>query len=246
MKSLWETSLNIRAFDVDANNKLKVSTIFDYFQDAASSHAENLKIGYTDLIPKGFFWVLAWVKFEFNDYPKFMDEIKIQTWGKKQYKLYSMRDFLMLDKNDNVLCKATTGWLLLDEKTLRPKMMPQLFPDVIFLEEKSALEDLPQKFLNIPQSKKIFSKEIKYSDIDLNKHANNAKYVELIQDCYDQAFHNANQMKSLTISFLSEAKYGDTVEVSKNNQTDKEETHFIEAKNLNTEKAVFQAMTEWK
>ena len=87
---------------------------------------------------------------------------------------------------------------------------------------------------------------MKYSDIDLNKHANNAKYVELIQDCYDQEFHNSHQMKSLTISFLSEAKYGNTVEVSKNSQPNSDETHFIKAENLNAEKIVFQAMTEWK
>ncbi len=180
MKSLWETSLNIRAFDVDANNSLKVSAIFDYFQDTAANHAENLKVGYTDLIPKGLFWVLSWAKFEFIDYPKFMDEINIQTWGKKQYKLYSMRDFLMLDKGDNVLCKASTAWLLLDAKSLRPKIMPQLFPDVVFIEEKSSLDDLPEKFPEFPQTEKIYTKEIKYSDIDLNKHANNAKYLELL------------------------------------------------------------------
>ncbi len=245
MKALWETSCKIRAFDVDSNNRLKVSTIFDYFQNAASNHADNLKVGYDDLIPKGFLWVLSWAKFEFIKYPKFKDEVKIYTWGKKQYKLYSMRDFILFNNNDQIICKGTTGWLLLDAKTMRPKILTQLFPDVMLLEEKAAMDDLPQKFPNLPQTEKIFSKEIKYSDIDLNKHANNAKYVELIQDCYDQEFHNSHQMKSLTISFLSEAKYGDTVEVSKNIQTDKEETYFIEAKNLNTEKAVFQAITEW-
>jgi acyl-ACP thioesterase len=245
MKALWETSCKIRAFDVDSNNRLKVSTIFDYFQNAASNHADNLKIGYDDLIPKGFLWVLSWAKFEFIKYPQFKDEVKIYTWGKKQYKLYSMRDFILFNNNDQIICKGTTGWLLLDAKTMRPKILTQLFPDVMLLEEKTAMDDLPQKFPNLPQTEKIFSKEIKYSDIDLNKHANNAKYVELIQDCYDQEFHNSHQMKSLTISFLSEAKYGDTVEVSKNIQTDKEETYFIEAKNLNTEKAVFQAITEW-
>jgi acyl-ACP thioesterase len=242
MISLWETTLKIRAFDVDANNRLKISTIFDYFQDAASNHADNLKVGYDDLIPKGLFWVLSWAKFEFGDYPHFKDEVKVQTWGKKQHKLYSVRDFLMLDMNDKVLCKATTAWLLLEAKTLRPKIMLQLFPEVILFQEKSAMDELPQKFQSMPQTEKIFSKEIKYSDIDLNKHANNAKYVELLLDCYDQEFHNSHQMKSLTISFLSEAKFGDTIEFSKSIQA---ETHFIKTKNLNTDKVVFQAIAEW-
>lgn len=242
MKSLWETTLKIRAFDVDANNRLKVSTIFDYFQDAASNHAEELKVGYTDLIPKGYFWVLSWIKLEIIGYPKFMEEVKIETWGKKQHKLYSIRDFLMMDKYENVFCKATTAWLFLDAKSLRPKIMPQLFPDVIFLEEKSAVDELPQKFQNITQTEKIFSKKITYSDIDLNKHVNNAKYVEFLNDCYDDKFHSLHQLKTLTTSFISESKFGDTLQISKEIHRD---THFIEATNLSTEKVVFQAMVHW-
>lgn len=246
MIPLWEATLKIRAFDVDVANRLKVSTIFDYYQDAASLHADNLKVGYDDLIPKGFFWVLSWAKFEFNNFPKFKDEVKLQTWGKKQFKLYSLRDFILYSFDDQVLCKGTTAWLLLDAKTLRPKILTQLFPDVMMLEEKNALTDLPQKFTSTPKTEIVYSKQIKYSDIDLNKHANNAKYVELIQDCYDQEFHSLHQMKSLTISFLSESKFGDTIEISKDILKDKPVFHFIEAKNLDTGKVVFQASPEWK
>jgi acyl-ACP thioesterase len=246
MKPIWETSFNIRAFDVDVNNRLKVSAIFDYFQDAASLHADNLKVGYDDLIPKGYFWVLSWAKIEFSNYPKFKDEVKIQTWGKKQFKLYSLRDFILYSSDENIMCKGTTAWLLLDAKTLRPKVLTQLFPDVLMLPDKSALEDLPEKFPILPQTEIIFSKEIKYSDIDLNKHANNAKYVELIQDCYNQEFHNSNQLKSLTISFLSEAKYGQNLEILKSIDTLENEYDYIETKNIDTNKDVFKAILDWK
>ena len=227
MKPIWETSIKVRAFDVDANNRLKVSTIFDYFQDSASLHADDLKVGYDELIPKGFFWVMSWAKCYFHNYPGFKDEVIVQTWGKKQHKLYSMRDFLMLNKDDEVLCNATTAWLFLDAKSLRPKIMPQLFPDVIFLEEKSAVDELPEKFKDIPQTESVYSKELKYSDIDLNKHTNNAKYVELLLDSYDEEFHNSHQMKSLTISFMSETKYADTIEIFKSNNAESVDSHFI-------------------
>ncbi|UCH65951.1 MAG: hypothetical protein JSW63_02110 [Ignavibacterium sp.] len=246
MKPFWETSQQVRAFDVDANNRLKVSSIFDYFQDAASLHADNLKVGYDEMIPMGYFWVMSWAKFEFNSYPKFKDEVKVQTWGKKQHKLYSVRDFLMLDDDENVLCKATTAWLFLDAKSLRPKIMPQLFPDVIFLKDKSAIDDLPEKFKYNPNTELVYSKELKYSDIDLNKHTNNAKYVEMLLDCYNNEFHNSHRMKSLTISFLSETKFGDTIELSASDQTEANNSHFVEGKNLKTGKTVFQAKIIWK
>ncbi len=242
MKQLWQTSFKIRAFDVDASNRLKVTTVFDYFQDAAANHAEALNIGYSRLFKRGYFWVLYWAKFEFLNYPEVMDEIKIQTWGKKQHKLYSIRDFLMMDKNHNILCKATTAWLFLDSSSLRPKIMPEIYPEVKFFEEKSAIDELPKKFQNKQFGKKIFSKEIKYSDIDLNKHANNAKYIELLSDCYDDKFHSTHQIRSLTTSFLSQAKFGDIVQVFKEMQS---ENHFVQVKNLSTDKIVFQALAEW-
>jgi medium-chain acyl-[acyl-carrier-protein] hydrolase len=245
MKSIWETSLNIRAFDVDTNNRLKINSIFDYFQDAASNHADELKVGYDDLIPRGLFWILSWAKFEFNSYPKFKDEIKIQTWGKKQNKLYSMRDVIFYNCDEDIICKGTTAWLLLDAKTMRPKILTSLFPEVKLLEDKSAMDDLPEKLVNDQKAKKIFSKKMKYSDIDLNKHVNNAKYVEQFLDCYEQEFHNINQIKSLTISFLSETKYGDTIEVLKNSIESEEKKHFVEAKNLTTGKDVFRSIVEW-
>jgi medium-chain acyl-[acyl-carrier-protein] hydrolase len=243
MEHLWESLFKVKAFDVDSNNRIKVSTVFDYFQDAASNHAEQLKFGYDDLLPKNLFWVLSWAKIEFTQFPKFMDEVKVQTWGKMQYKLYSMRDFLLLNKEDEIICRATTGWLLLDLKTLRPKILDQEFPDVVHWYEKAALFDMPGKFPVIAERSKVYTKKINYSDIDLNQHVNNAKYIELLLDCYDFDFHKGHRMKSLTISFMSESKYGEKIELGKGIQNDN--TDFIEATNLKTQKVVFKSLVNW-
>jgi len=245
MSSIWETSVKIRAFDIDSSDRLKVGTIFDYFQDAASYDAERLNFGYKDFVPIGLLWVLSWMKIECIKYPKFMDEVKVQTWGKKQYKLYSMRDYLMINSNKEIICKGTSGWLLLDAKTLRPKILTELFPDLRMLDSKDALTDLPQKIKSSKQLEVIYSSQIRYSDIDLNQHTNNAKYIEQILDCYEENFHKNNSLKSLTISFNSETKYGDQLDLYRESDTKDSSTHYIEAKNRNSGRSVFQALVEW-
>lgn len=55
MNPIWENSIKITAFDIDANNRLRINRIFDYFQDAASNDAERLNFGYNDFVPKGLF-----------------------------------------------------------------------------------------------------------------------------------------------------------------------------------------------
>ena len=246
MNPIWETTTKIRAFDVDANGRLKVNTILDYFQDAASNDAERSGFGYSDFVPMGLTWVLSWAKFEFIDYPKFMDEVKIQSWGKKQFKLYSIRDYLLKNSKEEIICKGTSAWLLLDSKSLRPKILTQLYPEIKMHESQDALNDLPNKIISEIKTEFIYSTQIRYSDIDLNQHANNAKYIELMLDCFNQEFHKEHTIKSLTVSFNFESKFGDEIQLNKGTESGTFLTHYIEAKNLNSDKIVFQALLEWK
>jgi medium-chain acyl-[acyl-carrier-protein] hydrolase len=246
MNPIWETTTKVRAFDVDANGRLKVNTVLDYFQDAASNDAERLNFGYNEFVPKGLYWVLSWAKFEFLVYPAFRDEIKIQTWGKKQFKLYSMRDYLILNSKEEIICRGTSAWLLLDSKSLRPKILTQLFPEIIMYESKEALTDLPQKIVPFSQTEIIYTTQVRYSDIDLNQHANNAKYVELMLDCFDQGFFEQHVIESLTVSFNSESKFGDQIQLNRGIDSKTPFTNYIEATNLNTKKLVFQALMNWK
>ncbi|MCW8805967.1 MAG: thioesterase [Ignavibacteriaceae bacterium] len=242
---IWEITTKVRAFDADANDRLKVNTILDYFQDAASNDAERLNFGYSNFVPRGLTWVLSWAKFEFIKYPKFIDEVKIQTWGKKQYKLYSIRDYLMFDSKDEIICRGTSAWLLLDSKSLRPKILPQLFPEIKMHDSIEALIDLPQKITHESPPDSIYSTQIRYSDIDLNQHANNAKYIELMLDCFNKEFHSEHTIKSLVVSFNAESKYGDEIQLFKGIEKEIPLTHYIEAKNQTSNKIVFQAIVEW-
>ncbi|MDH3267827.1 MAG: thioesterase [Ignavibacteria bacterium] len=245
MNPIWETTTKIRAFDVDANDRLKVNTILDYFQDAASNDAERLDFGYSNFVPRGLTWVLSWAKFEFIKYPKFIDEVKIQTWGKKQHKLYSIRDYLMFDSKDEIICRGTSAWLLLDSKSLRPKILPQLFPEIKMHDSIDALIDLPQKITHTLQQDSIYSTQVRYSDIDLNQHANNASYIKFMLDCFDKEFHKEHTIKSLVVSFSAESKFGDEIQLYKGTEKDNPLTHYIEAKNQTSSKMVFQAIVEW-
>jgi acyl-ACP thioesterase len=246
MNPIWENTFKVRAFDVDAKGRFKVNSILDYCQDAASNDAERLGFGYSDFNPMRLFWVLSWAKFEFIQFPRFSDEVKIQTWGKKQFKLYSIRDYLMFNSKEEIILKGTSAWLLLDSKSLRPKILPQLFPKLKMFDTKDALIDLPEKIIPGTEKQVIYSTKIRYTDIDLNQHTNNAKYIEMMLNCFDQEYHHAHQIKTLTVSFKAESKFGDHIELSKSLIKNENIIHNVEAKNLTSNKIVLQALVEWK
>lgn len=245
MNPILENKFRVRAFDVDANDRMKVNSILDYCQDAASNDAERRNFGYSNFVPMGLTWVLSWAKFEFTNFPKFAEEIMIQTWGKKQYKLYSIRDYLLFNSKDEVICKGTSAWLLLDAKSRRPKILPELFPEIKMHDSKDALKDLPQKIISSEQTEVIYKTQVRYSDIDLNQHANNAAYIKYMLDCFDKEFHSEHTIKSLMASFNAESKYGNEIRLSKGTEKNKPLIHYIEEKNLSTNKLVFQSLIEW-
>ncbi len=156
-----------------------------------------------------------------------------------------MRDYLLCNSVDEIICRGTSAWLLIDSKSLRPKILPLLFPDIKMLDSKEALSDLPQKIIPTTQIKIIYSTQIRYSDIDLNQHANNAAYIRLMLDCFDQEFHKTHTIKSLTVSYNAQSKYGDEIQLYKEIEKDIPLTHYVEAKNLSSNKTVFQAIVEW-
>jgi acyl-ACP thioesterase len=246
MNPILENKFRVRAFDVDANDRIKVNSILDYFQDAASNDAERLNFGYTNFVPRGLTWVLSWAKFEFLYLPKFAEEVKLQTWGKKQYKFYSLRDYLLFNSNDEVICKGTSAWLLIDSKSHRIKILPELFPEIKMHDSIDALSDLPQKIIHSEQTEVIYSTHIRYSDIDLNQHANNSAYIKHMLDCFNKEFHSEHTVKTLTVSFNAESKFGDEIQLSKGTEKRSPLSHYIDAKNLSGNKLVFQALVEWK
>ncbi len=246
MQTFLEETHKVRTYDVDFNNRLKVSSIFNYMQDIASSHADSLNFGYKDLKDAGLFWVLSWVKVQFDNYPKFEDTFTIKTWAKGKYKLYALRDFLLSNEKNEILCKATTAWLLINAGNKRIsdlKNLPAYRPTT---ENDHALTDLPSKFTEENKKETVFNKHIGYSNIDINQHVNNEKYVEFILDCYTEEYHIQNQIKTITLSFLSETKYDDWLEIYLTKNSSDKNVHFIEGINQKNQKPVFQSLIEWK
>jgi acyl-ACP thioesterase len=246
MQSFYEQSFKVRTYDVDFRNQLKVNSIFYYMQDIASEHAKKLGAGWEVLQDAGLFWALSWVKIIFLDYPKFEDNIKIKTWPKGKYRLYALRDFLLSDDKNNIFCRAATAWLLVNVKSKRVNDLNNLPVEIPYSPGENALTDLPGKITMQNRKENVFNKQIVYTDIDMNLHVNNEKYIEFILNCYSQEYYLGNNIKSLQVSFLSETKCGENLEISVNNVIPGDETHFIEALNLNNNnKQVFNAVIEW-
>lgn len=200
--------------EVDINENLKISKILSFFQDIANMHSRILGCSRETIMEKfNLFWAAMRLRFETISWPKNNDEVYIETFPRKPGVRYD-REFFIKDLKDNVLIKASSVWLLVDNAKRE-----LIVKDVVDVDEELNFRTdyaLNYKLKNIKTPEKltrIYKREIKFSDIDMNKHVNNAIYSDIILDAIPFSFVVDKKILSFEINYLSEIKHGDFIDV---------------------------------
>ena len=84
--------------------------------------------------------------------------------------------------------------------------------------------------------------QVRYSDLDHNRHVNNAKYVEWIFDLIDQELLEKSTPSSFYIEYKQEVKSGDEVILYKESAKNEQNTYFVEGMLSETQKTCVRAM----
>jgi len=241
-----ETIRRVESFDADLHNKLKISSVFNYMQDIAAKHADDLGVGYRVLLENQIFWVLSWAKVEVKKLPSYGESVKIKTWAKGKNRLFYMRDFLIYNDRDEEIIKATSAWLLLDAKTKRMTDLTKIGMELPSFPEEHAIDEYPGKFNFLTNEEKLFRRKVFYSDIDINKHVNNSRYLEFILDCYNQSEHDKKEIKTVTISYKGETHFMDELTISRSSLTEESDSDILKAVRDSDSKDIFSCLINWK
>ncbi|MDD2431681.1 MAG: thioesterase [Firmicutes bacterium] len=243
--SFFKKNYHVDLIDVDFNNRLKLSALFGYLQDVASLHSESLSMGFCEMTQKyNKTWVLMRARLEISRIPRLNEEISIETWPQTPKKLDVERDFLVRDKNQNIIAKASSIWVVLDLKTRRLSKLDFIakdFPEII---SDRALSNKLGKLSAFGDLKSVYKKVVGYSDIDVNGHLNNTKYVDYIMDCFPIDTHKRYIVKALELNFITEALCGDTIQLLRDISDLDSNLVYIEGTNYETNKEVFRSQIE--
>ena len=225
-----EYKFQIPSRDVDTNKELKLSAIFAYFQDIASDHSEIIGAGIDKLANDyGIAWILMRVVVEIERWPSVNEEITISTWPFENSILYE-RDFTISDSEGNIIIRGASNWILMDLRTrtiTKKKHFEYLLVD--FIEERS-LSKKPSK-IRIPGELAFkFEKTISFSDLDYNKHLNNAKYLDYVSDCLGLETHKNYSIREVEINYMHEEKFGNKLALYEDTSMMDNNTIYIQGK----------------
>lgn len=199
---MFKKSYYIGSNDVDKFLDLKLPSFFKMMQDIATEHAEVLGIGKEDTLDKGMFWVITRIELEIIRMPKYLETVNLITYPGDNMRFIFPRYFHLEDKDGKCLIRASSVWMVLDKNTHRINMNP--FPGKdIPVEHRDDELNMPNKAID-GATKEVERRKVRYSDIDLNGHLNNTKYIDYIIDTHDSEFYKNHKIKHFLINYEKE------------------------------------------
>lgn len=210
---VWKEKRLVESFDVDIRGRLQPHTAFAFLLNAAWNHANEGVYGFKKLSAHNLLWVLVKMYILIKRLPTWGEQIAIETWGKKKVRLYALRDFTVVSETGERLISATSSWIILNRTNGRPQRFDQTSESLPWLKDKEAVETNLERVAQLTDGKEIARFKVRFSDIDVNRHVNSAAYLKWIIDSHSSDHLETNDIKSIEMSFLSEAMVNDEVTV---------------------------------
>ena len=241
----WREPHRVTTYDVDFANRLRLSTVFSLMQDAASNNADHLGWGYDALKKDSLFWVLSRAKILIHRHPVLGDDLTVDTWPKRVEGIFAVRDFRIHGPQGDVLCAATTCWLMLDERSMRPVKPAELLRRYPFNDASSAIDEVPGKLAEPGVKTPAYEKQVRYMDIDVNLHVNNVSHIASILDCFPLEQFRQRRIASMQVNYTGELKHGDVLRLFSADASPDGELSYVDGENQGGKK-IFQSLIEWK
>ncbi|QZE15837.1 hypothetical protein K4L44_08400 [Halosquirtibacter laminarini] len=239
MEKIYHLEQKVHSFQVDFRKQMRPSSMARIFQEAATIHAEKLGVGYSELNREGVFWVLSKVEMHFIE-PLLWDDIyKLETWPVESNGLLFRRDF-RFKKEGRIVCEGSSGWLVIDQKRKRPMRASSLSIEFPTLPIEDASTYFKEK-VSLKEECKMAPLTVGYSDIDMNQHANNTKYIDWMLQYIPKDTLQQKEIKEILIEYTNEAGWNDILDISMDHQDKNGEDHIsFQAVHQKNEKVCFK------
>ncbi len=232
----------IDAYLTDFRGKATLPMLGGFMLQAATRHAEERNFGYSYMTNLQRAWVLMRMSIEIYEYPKNDTTIKLHTWVSDVNKLFTERCFAFEDQEGNYFGYARSMWASIDLETRRPTNILELEGLTDFKHDRLCPIQGATKIPLLKDALLATTFEVRYSDIDINKHLNSMKYIEHFIDVFPLEMYEEKEIKVFDINYIAEGKYGITLDIWEK-ETDQNRS-VLEMKD--NDKIICSARVTWK
>lgn len=236
----------VQTYDIDRHRKMTVAALVQQMQEAAMQNVMELKVSVWDMQEKHFSWVLLRKNLKVNRMPMIGEKLTIVTFPSGFERIFTYRDFFVLDEKGETIATSATTWLLLDTQTRRMVRIPDFV--LAFEPQIPLVEDcLPRAVVDLPaitNVEKAISFRAGFHDLDFNGHLNNVYYIQWMLETLPDDILEKGKLKKLAIQYKVEAHWKDEVESKMQVSGAGKFLHTLKRKADGKELAI--AETEWE
>ncbi len=225
----FDQEFMVPSYMLDSYVQLTPVCLMAELQEVAASHCSVFKLSGIDLKPLNLFWVLSRMHVQIERIPLWHEKLTVRTWEKPHSYISQPRDFQVLDEQGNVIVRAASIWAIIDAKS-KPQKLEDFDMDIRTPIDEDALTT--KAFPRMPAAPKLENptfKTVLHSDIDLNEHVNNTKYLQWVLDEWGHDFCMQHPIEEISIHFISQLWPGNQYYISQQQINEHEWKHTIYA-----------------
>lgn len=211
MEAIYTKTFQIPSSAVDRYDRLKTSQILCYLQEVAGDHSAILGTGRAHLMQRGLFWAVIRHRVQITRLPATGEILRVETWPMPTTRTAYPRSTIAYDADGNECFRSISLWVLMDANT-RAMVLPG----------KSGVEvaghlrgcELAAPGSIVPKDMaELTERTVRYTDLDVNGHMNNCRYLDWIDDLLPSSFHEVHQVQEFSLCYLSEILEGEKLSI---------------------------------
>lgn len=203
-------------FHVDFNGQLTLGVLGNHLLNCAGFHATDRGFGIASLNEENYTWVLSRLAIELEDMPNQYEKFSIQTWVENVYRLFTDRNFALINKDGKTIGYARSVWAMISLNTRKPADLLSMHGGNIvdYVCDKECPIEKPSR-IKVSEQEPISVHTARYSDIDINGHVNSIRYIEHILDLFPIEYYQTMRIRRFEIAYVAESYYGDELKFYK-------------------------------
>ncbi len=209
LRLVWSEAFKVRAYELDAWGHASALTLCNWMQEVAGNHATHLGWGIEDLHARGLTWLLSRLHLRVHRLPPWREEVEVTTWPAGTHRLWAVREFRLTGAGGDPIGVATSGWMVVNRSSRRPVRPAAELAEVAQRTPARAIEDDFDRLPAVERAARARTLEVRASDLDINRHANNVSVVSLTLEALPLEHLEGHQLAEFEIEFRGETRTAD-------------------------------------
>lgn len=214
MEKIDSYKVFVEPFHVDFTGRIFMGVLGNHLLNAAGNHSSRRGWGIGALNETRHTWVLSRLSVEMTEMPRQNEHIEIRTWVESVMKLFTNRNFSIHRADGTPLGYARSVWAMIDMETRRPCDLLSLYDgdilNYVVSEEENVCPIEGHGRFRFREPELVRTLDVRYSDIDINRHVNSIKYMEHILDIFSRE-ELERGLRRFEIAYKAESRMGDTL-----------------------------------